>query len=118
MVERKVALKFAALEEMCRTISSHDDVAEVFVALSPHVSQLLPSHYVSVVLHDAERGTKQLHVLHSSESTLDGLEQGFDIGDSSSGLPWQSQDVYICEDLDRQNRFREVSKLLRQHRVR
>ena len=114
----KAALKFAALEEMCRTISSHSDLREVFVALSPHVSQLLPSHYVSVVLHDEERGTMRLHVLHSSESTPGWLGQDFEIDDSPSGIAWQSQDVFICEDLELENRFRKVSELLHEHRVR
>jgi formate hydrogenlyase transcriptional activator len=119
MVEQeKAALKFAALEEMCRTISSHRDLAEVFVALSPHISHLLPSHYVSVVLHDEVRGTMRLHVLHSSESTPGWLGEDFEIDDSPSGLAWRSQDVFICEDLDRENRFRKVSELFREHRVR
>jgi formate hydrogenlyase transcriptional activator len=119
MIEQeKAALKFAALEEMCRTISSHGDLAEVFTALSPHVSQLLPSHYVSVVLHDEERGTMRLHVLHSSESTPEWLGQDFEIEDSPSGLAWQSQELFICEDLEQENRFRRVSELLREHRVR
>ena len=119
MIEQeKAALKFAALEEMCHTISTHGDLAEVFVALSPHISQLLPSHYVSVVLHDEERGTMRLHVLHSSESTPDWLGQDFEIDDSPSGIAWQSQDVFICEDLEQEERFQRVSELLRQHRVR
>ena len=119
MVEpEKAALKFAALEEMCRTISSHGDLAEVFVALSPHVSQLLPSHYVSVVLHDEERATMRLHVLHSSESTPEWLGQDFEIDDSPSGIAWRSQEVFVCEDLERENRFHKVSELLRAHRVR
>ena len=119
MIEQeKAALKFAALEEMCRTISSHGDLSDVFVALSPQVSQLLPSHYVSVVLHDEESGTMRLHVLHSSESTPGWLGQDFKIDDSPSGIVWQSQEVFICPDLDKEKRFRKVGELLREHRVR
>ncbi len=119
MIEQdKAGQKFAALEEMCRTISSHGDLAEVVVALSPHVSQLLPSHYVSVVLHDEERGTMRLHVLHSSEATPRWLGQDFEIEDSPLGLAWRSQDVFICENVDRDRRFRKVGELLREHRVR
>ena len=106
MIEQeKAALKFAALEEMCRTISSHGDLAEVFVALSPHISQLLPSHYVSVVLHDEERGTMRLHVLHSSESTPELAWAGFRNRRFSLRIAWQSQEVFICEDLELENRF-------------
>ncbi len=119
MIEQdKAALKFAALEEMCRTLSSHGNLAEVFVALSPHVSQLLPAHYVSVVLHDEDSGTMRLHILHSSESTPHWLGQDFEIEDSPSGIAWQSQDVFICKDVNRERRFRKVGELLRQHRVR
>ncbi|MFZ0706357.1 MAG: sigma 54-interacting transcriptional regulator [Candidatus Korobacteraceae bacterium] len=119
MIEQeKAALKFAALEEMCRAISSHGDLSEVFVALSPQVSQLLPSHYVSVVLHDEERGAMRLHVLHSSKSTPGWLGQDFKIDDSPSGIVWQSQEVFICKDLAREKRFRKVGELLREHRVR
>ncbi len=119
MVEQeKTALKFAALEQMCRTISSHSDLGEVFSSLSPHISHLLPSHYVSVVLHDEDRGTMRLHVLHSSESTPEWLGQDFEIDDSPSGIAWRSQDVFICEDLEQEKRFQKVSELLREHRVR
>src|SRR5215469_12588307 len=98
MIEQeKTALKFAALEEMSRAIASHRDLSEVFVALSPHVSRLLPSHYVSVVLHDEERGAMRLHILHSSEATPDWIGENFDIDDSPSGLAWKTQQVFVCE---------------------
>jgi formate hydrogenlyase transcriptional activator len=119
MIEQeKTALKFAALAEMCRAIASHRDLSEVFVALSPQVSQLLPSHYVSVVLHDEQHGAMRLHILHSSESTPDWVGQSFEIDDSPSGLVWQNQEVFICDDLEQENRFQKPSALLRRHRVR
>jgi formate hydrogenlyase transcriptional activator len=119
MIEQeKAALKFAALAEMCRAIASHHDLSEVFVALSPHISQLLPSHYVSVVLHDEQHGAMRLHILHSSESARDWIGQNFEIDDSPSGLVWQNQEVFVCDDLERENRFQKPSVLLRQHRVR
>ncbi len=119
MIEQeKTEAKFAALEEMCRAIASHRDLSQVFVALSPHISQLLPSHYVSVVLHDEECGAMRLHILHSSESTPDWIGQNFEVDDSPSGLAWLNQEVFICEDLEQETRFQKASELLRQHHVR
>jgi formate hydrogenlyase transcriptional activator len=119
MIEQeKTALKLKALGEMCHAIASHRDLSKVFTALSPHISQLLPSHYVSVVLHDEQRGVMRLHVLHSSESTPDWLGQDFQIDDSPSGIVWRSQEVFVCEDLQQEGRFHKVGILLREHRVR
>ena len=116
--QERAALKFAALEEMCHAITSHRDLSKVFAALSPHISQLLPAHYVSVVLHDEQRNVMRLHVLHSSQSTPDWIGQDFEIDDSPSGIVWQSQEVFVCEDLEREDRFRKVGQLLHEHRVR
>ncbi len=119
MIEQeKTALKLKALAEMCHAIASHRDLSKVFAALSPHISQLLPSHYVSVVLHDEQCGTMRLHVLHSSESAMDWIGQDFEIDDSPSGIAWQSQEVFVCEDLQQEDRFHKVGILLREHRVR
>jgi formate hydrogenlyase transcriptional activator len=119
MIEQeKTALKFAALEEMCRAIASHRDLSEVFVALSPHIAQLLPSHYISVVLHDPQRGAMRLHLLHSSRTTPDWIGENFEIDDSPSGLAWQTQQVFICEDLDQEDRFERASEVFRLHNVR
>src|SRR6185369_12628107 len=119
MIEQETAaLKFSALEEMCRAIASHRDLSEVFVAISPHLSQLLPSHYVSVVLHDEERGAMRLHILHSSDSTPGWIGQDLEIDGSPSGLVWQSQKIFICKDLEQENRFHKDSERLRERRVR
>ncbi len=119
MIEQeKTALKLKALGEMCHAIASHRDLSKVFTALSPHVSQLLPSHYVSVVLHDEQRGAMRLHVLHSSEPAQNWIGQDFEIADSPSGIVWQSQEVFVCEDLQQEDRFHKVGILLREHHVR
>jgi formate hydrogenlyase transcriptional activator len=119
MIEQeKTALKLKALGEMCHAIASHRDLSKVFTALSPHISQLLPSHYVSVVLHDEQRGAMRLHVLHSSEPTQNWIGQDFEIDDSPSGIVWQSQEVFVCEDLQQQDRFHKAGILLREHHVR
>ncbi len=46
------------------------------------------------------------------------MGQDFEIDDSPSGLVWQSQQVFICDDLEQENRFHKASELLREHRVR
>jgi formate hydrogenlyase transcriptional activator len=116
--QERAALKFAALGEMCRAIASHRDLSEVFRELSPHISQLLPSNYVSVVLHDEQSATMRLHVLHSLKSNPDWLGQDFDIDDSPSGTVWRNQMVFVCDDLARENRFQKAKELFRQHGVR
>jgi formate hydrogenlyase transcriptional activator len=116
--QEKAALKFAALGEMCRAIASHRDLSEVFRELSPHISQLLPSNYVSVVLHDEQSATMRLHVLHSSESNPNWLGQDFEIDDSPSGIVWRNQMVFVCDDLARENRFHKAKELFREHGVR
>jgi len=116
--QERAELKFAALGEMCRAIASHRDLSEIFRSLSPHISQLLPSHYVSVVLHEEQSATMRLHVLHSSEATPDWIGQQFDVDDSPSGLVWQSEEIFVCEDLDREGRFSKTGTLLREHGVR
>ncbi len=114
----KTALKFLALVEMSRSIASHRDLSRVFATLSPYISQILPSHYVSVVLHDGLQGAMRLHVLHSSGANADWIGQGFEIDDSPSGLVWQSQELFVCEDVESEKRFEKVSLLLREHGVR
>jgi len=119
MIEQeKTALKLKALAEMCHAIAAHRDLSRVFAVLSPHISQLLPSHYVSVVLHDEQRDAMRLHVLHSSESAPGWVGQDFEIDDSPSGIVWQSQEVFVCEDLQQEGRFQKVGMLLREHSVR
>ena len=119
MIEQeRAALKLAALGEMCRAIALHRDLSQVFVGLSPHISQLLPSHYVSVMLHDEQSGTMRLQMLHSSKSTPEWVGQDFDVDDSPAGIVWRTQEVFVCEDLEKERRFQKHGALLRQHRVR
>jgi formate hydrogenlyase transcriptional activator len=119
MIEQeRAALKFAALGEMCRAIASHRDLSQVFDGLSPHIAELLPSVYVSIVLHDEESATMRLHVLHTSRSTPDWIGQDFDIDDSPSGLVWRNQMVFVCDDLEKEKRFAKAKALFREHGVR
>jgi formate hydrogenlyase transcriptional activator len=119
MIEQDTtALKYLALSEMCRSIASHRDLSEVVAGIGPYISQLLPSHYVSVVLHDEQSGAMRLHVLHSSRQRSERVGERFEVEDSPSGLVWSQQKVFVCEDLLQEKRFGKASQVLREHGVR
>jgi formate hydrogenlyase transcriptional activator len=60
----------------------------------------------------------RLHVLQSSASNGNRIGEEFEVSDSPAGLVWQTQHVFVCEDVEEESRFSRVVELLREHGVR
>lgn len=111
------ALKYSALSEMCRSIATQRDLREIFTGLSESISQLVPFHYVSVVLHVAERDSMRLQVLHGDGANPDWVGQEFPVHESPSGWAWTTQDVITCPDVTADSRFHRVNAILHEQGV-
>ena len=112
------ALKYRVLAEMCRAIAFHRDLSEIFADLSQFLSELLPFHYVSVLLHDDEKDVMRMHVLHSPMSRTVSVGDEFAMEESPSGLVWNTQEILNCPDIEKEKRFTRVAKLLQESGVR
>jgi formate hydrogenlyase transcriptional activator len=109
--------KYLTLVEVSRVIVSYRDLSELFDALSQCLHRLLTFNYLSVVLHDESTNLMRLHVLHSTAKTPASVRWQFPVGESFSGMVWETQQVLNVRAITAETRFPAVIRLLQDHNV-
>jgi len=111
------ARNYLALIEVSQAIASHRDLERLFGQLTDCLRPLLRFHYLSVALHDEQRGVMRLHVLHSTRKKPDRIGLEFPIGDSPSGEVWATQETRNFRSLRELRADPLVLDLLHDHDV-
>jgi len=105
------------LLEVSESIAAHRSLDELFHDLAKRLPSMVPFDYINLLLHDPVKDVMRLHILVAPEgSTIHpGLE--LPIGESASGLVWQTQQPVIVDDLDAEDRFPRLIAMMRENGV-
>jgi formate hydrogenlyase transcriptional activator len=102
-----------ALLEVAEAISQHRDLGELFHELAERLHRVVNFEYLNLVLHDPVRNVMRLHILESEmpRKTRQGTE--FEFGHTPSGWAWETQQVFVLDDLEKETPFAALLEKLR-----
>jgi formate hydrogenlyase transcriptional activator len=105
------------LLEVSESIASHRNLENLFRDLAERLPPVVPFDYINLLLHDPSRNVMRLHILVSPEgSTIQpGLELGVD--ESVAGLVWKTQQPYVVENIEAEQRFPRLISMMRENGV-
>ncbi len=106
------AQQYGALLEVSESIASHRDLSELFHDLVQRLHGVVSFEFLNLVLHDPERNVMRLHILVSSRpvSLPTGMELPVD--ESPAGWVCKTQHPLIVNNLEAENRFPVVRRIL------
>ncbi len=105
------------LLEVSEFIGLHQDLPALFHALAECLPRVVSFDSLWLVLHEAERNTMRLHIREThSRVEFDVIERS--IGQSPSGLVWQTQQPLLVRNIDEESRFPDAIKLLKGNKTR
>ena len=99
--------------EVAEAISQHRDLGELFHELAERLHRVVNFEYLNLVLHDPVRNVMRLHILESEmpRKTRQGTE--FEFGHTPSGWAWETQQVFVLDDLEKETPFAALLEKLR-----
>jgi formate hydrogenlyase transcriptional activator len=102
-----------ALLEVAEAISQHRDLGELFHELAERLHRVVNFEYLNLLLHDPARNVMRLHILESEmpRTTRQGSE--FPIGQTPSGWVWETQQVFVLDDFEKETPFAALLQRLR-----
>jgi formate hydrogenlyase transcriptional activator len=111
--------QLALLLEVSESIASHRDLNELFRALGQRLPRIIPSDYVSIVLHDPERGIMRAKTVVKPESvtTVNGYGEETDVENAPAGMVWKTQRPFVADGATVARLFPQLSPVIRQYGV-
>jgi formate hydrogenlyase transcriptional activator len=107
-----------ALLEVAEAISQHRDLGDLFHELAARLHAVVEFDYLSLILHDAAHNTMRLHILEAERPSKIQPGAEFQIGETSSGWVWETQQPFILNDTETETRFPALLTILRENGVR
>src|SRR6202163_1430567 len=107
-----------ALLEVAEAISQHRDLGELFHELAARLHGVVEFDYLNLTLHDAARNVMRLHILETEEPRKIRPGAEFPMGETPSGLVWETQQPFILDDTEEETRYPELLHILRENGVR
>ena len=107
-----------ALLEVAEAIAQHRDLRELFHELAARLHRVVEFEYLSLILHDAARDVMRLHILEAEEPRKIRPGAEFAMGETPSGLVWETQQPFIIEDAEHETRFPALLQIFRENGVR
>ena len=102
-----------ALLEVAEAISQHRDLGELFHELAERLHRVVNFEYLNLILHDPARNVMRVHILESEmpRKTRQGTE--FQVGQTPSGWVWETQQVFVLDDLGKETPHAALLQRLR-----
>src|SRR4029077_9343536 len=94
------------------------DLRELFHELAARLHRVVEFDYLSLILHDAARNVMRLHILEAEEPGKIRPGAEFRLGETPSGLVWETQRPFIIEDAEKETRFPALLQIFRENGVR
>ena len=94
-----------ALLEVAEAISQHRDLGELFHELAERLHRVVNFEYLNLILHDPERNVMRLHILESEMPRRTRLGTEFQVSQTPSGWVWETQQVFVLDDLEKETPF-------------
>src|SRR6267378_2084702 len=106
-----------ALLEVAEAIAQHRDLGELFHELAARLHPVVEFEYLNLTLHDAARNVMRLHILEVEGPRKIHPGAEFPVGETPSGLVWETQQPFILDDIDKEIRFPALLQILRENGV-
>src|ERR1700752_1250417 len=102
---------------VAEAIPKHRDLGELFHQLAERLHRVVKFEYLNRILHDPARNVMRLHILVSEmpRKTSPGAE--FPVGETPSGVVWETQQPFIMDDIDKGAPFPALVQTLRENGV-
>lgn len=118
MAETSPEVRHQALLEVAEAIAQHRDLRDLFHDLAARLHRVVEFDYLSLILHDAARNVMRLHILEAEEPRKINAGAEFPVGDTPSGLVWETQQPFVLNDTEEETRFPSLLEILRENGVR
>ena len=105
--------KYLTLLELSKAIASHRELSELFHDLACRLQNLFNFRNLGVMLQDSARGVMRLHLVETCEPMEWEAPSEIPIEGSLAGWVWQNQEPVAIRDLDQEDRFPVVTRILR-----
>jgi formate hydrogenlyase transcriptional activator len=107
-----------ALLEVSELIAQQRDLHALFHELSERLHSVIEFDFLTLVLHDPVRNVMRLHILESRVSAEKDAGSESPLGRYPSGWVWETQQPFIVEDVEEENRFPEFMQHVKEQGVR
>src|SRR5579884_4159270 len=106
------------LLEVSEAIAQQRDLRALFHDLSERLHAVVEFDFLTLVLHDAARNVMRLHILETREpyEKPEGMEHP--VENHPSGWVWQTQQAFVSDDTETDERYPDFFTRLRAHNVR
>ena len=118
MAEASTEVRHQALLEVAEAIAQHRDLRDLFHDLAARLHRVVEFDYLSLILHDAARNVMRLHILEAEEPRKIHAGAEFPVGETPSGLVWETQQPFVLNDTEEETRFESLLQILRENGVR
>ena len=111
--------QLALLLEVSESIASHRDLSELFRDLGQRLPRIIPSDYISIVLHDPDRGIMRAKTVVKPESvtSVEGHGEETDVDNAPAGMVWKTQRPFVADGATLGRLFPHLSLLIREYGV-
>ncbi len=118
IAEASPEVRHQALLEVAEAIAQHRDLRELFHDLAARLHRVVEFDYLSLIFHDAARNVMRLHILETEEPRKIHAGAEFPVGETPSGLVWETQQPFVLNDTEEETRFPSLLQILRENGVR
>src|SRR6202163_2961095 len=105
LADASAEAQYQALLEVAEAIAQHRDLRELFHELAARLHRVVEFDYLSLILHDAVRNVMRLHILEAEEPRKIRPGAEFAVGETPSGLVWETQQPFVLSDTEEETRF-------------
>jgi formate hydrogenlyase transcriptional activator len=110
--------RYRALLRVSESIAAHRDLSELFRSLAALLRPLVTFDFIALTLPDPAHNAVRLHVLEGSLPTQ--IQPGSEIPTQEDirQLVWENQQPLVISNLEQDDRFPTIDRLMREHGVR
>lgn len=106
------------LLEALELVHAHRDLASLLPALASRLRRVVKFDYVHIAFYDSARNVMRLHLLEARLPVRAETGDELPVEECPQGLVWQTQQVFIISDIERETRFPQFVERLRESGVR
>lgn len=97
--------QYHALLEISESLSAHHALPELFRDLAQKLPRIITCSSIVMALHDPARNVMRLHALETHRPVSAAPELQYPVDDIPEGWVWQHQKTFVCNDVEREDRF-------------
>src|SRR5688572_24347842 len=105
--------QYRALLQVSESIAVNRHLPDLIRDLSVRLQEAVQFDYISLLLHDPQRNALRIQIIETPIQTP--IAAGFEMGvdESPAGEAWKTQEPFIASDVEKDNRYPPLLKILR-----